>query len=275
MISIVIPNYNSAGLLQKNLPKLVLLLKKSGLEHEIIISDDCSTDDSVALLTGFHPVTSSKNTGFGMCCDRGIKASKGEIVFILNATDLLPEKPDYFKLMLKHFEDEEVFAVAAMKKDSADHGSGEIYFKKGFYLHRHGDGVHTDWGDGGAQAIRRSYYDKIGGFDPKYFLYWEDVDLGFRARKAGYKIIYEPRAVLIHQKTEGPIAKKFTPEEIRKMNLKAQFYFTWKNSDLNHKLLFLFWLPYHLVIAVKNKDWDWFKILGSIVNFPLAFFDRI
>lgn len=266
MISIVIPNYNSGNLLAQNLPKLEILLKKSGLEYEIIISDDASTDDSVALLTGFHPVTSLKNTGFGMCCDRGIKASKSEIVFILNAIDILPQLPDYFKIMLEHFDDKSVFSVAAAKKDATGtHGCGEIYFEKGFYLHRrklvtsHQSLVTSAWADGGAQAIRKEYYLKIGGFDPKYFLYWEDVDLGFRAQKAGYKIIFEPKAVLIHQKNEGPIAKRFSDAQIRKLNIRNQFYFTWKNSDLKHKLLFLLWFPYHFAIALKNRDGLFFQ----------------
>lgn len=262
MISIVIPNYNSVGLLKKNIPTLIKLLDQSKLEYEIIVSDDASTDDSVALLSGFNPVTlvtSSKNTGFGANVDRGIKAAKGEIVFILNAADILPQSSDFFKIMLKHFDDSSVFSVAASKKDSENHGSGKIYFEKGFYLHRRGDGIQTDWADGGAQALRKEYYDKIGGFDSNYFLYWEDVDLGFRAQKAGYKIIYEPLAVLIHQKHEGPIAKRLTESEIRNLNIRNQIYFTWKNSDPKHKLLFLLWLPYHFAISLKNRDWLFFK----------------
>lgn len=263
MISVVVPNYNSGQLLAKNLPKLGELLKKSGLEHEIIVSDDCSTDDSVALLTGLHPVrvvTNRQNTGFGTNVDRGIKAAKGEIVFILNATDTLPEKSDYFKLMLAHFDDPLVFSVAAAKKDEMTHGCGEIYFSKGFYLHRHKENsAATDWADGGAQALRKDYYLKIGGFDPIYKFYWEDVDLGFRAWQAGYKIVYEPRAVLIHQKDEGPIAKRYNGKERYVMNLRNQFIFTWKNADRKHLLEYNLWEPYHHVVALKNRDRDWFK----------------
>ena len=50
MISIVIPNYNGAVLLKRNLPRLAELLKKSKLEFELIVVDDCSTDDSVLFL---------------------------------------------------------------------------------------------------------------------------------------------------------------------------------------------------------------------------------
>ncbi len=327
MISIVIPNYNCANLLEKNLPTLIKLLDQSKLEYEIIICDDASTDNSLEMLKKFQHdtcvipakagiykkinyklsiINSKLNTGFGANVDRGIRESVGEIVFILNAIDLLPEKSDYFKLMLDHFKNKDVFSVGALKREKDDHGCGEIYFEKGFYLHRRRhpgafssswspvprhpgtseasdriysgkkilsaavggfqNDAYTDWADGGAQAIRKEYYEKIGGFDPKYFLYWEDVDLGFRAWKAGYKIVFEPKAVLIHQKNEGPIAKRFSENEIRKLNIKNQIYFTWKNSDLKHKLLFLFWLPYHLAISLKNHDWLFFKAIIS----PLA-----
>ena len=312
MISVVIPNYNSGHQLAKNLPKLLDLLKKSKLDFEIIVSDDGSTDDSIAAITKTHDreflfrckiLTSEKNTGFGSCCDRGIKEAQGEIIFILNATDALPQSADYFSLMFKHFEDPLVFSVGAAKTDETGiHGCGEIYFEKGFYLHRKKtvdnrrskvgleDGKlkiekinpqfsnfkklsstndhllssqYTDWADGGSQAIRKSYYEKIGGFDPHYYLYWEDVDLGFRAWKAGYKIIYEPRAVLLHAKHEGPIAQRFTVSEIRNLNVRNQVYFTWKNSNLWHKLQFLFWLPYHVAVAVKNGNQGWIKALNS------------
>ena len=207
--------------------------------------------------------------------------------------------------MLKHFDDPQVFSVAASKQDeTGSHGKGIIIFFRGFYLHfrsqedyqkwlltmrttrhsgarepsdripkkdaiavlQHDQKVECSaWGDGGSQAIRKSYYEKIGGFDPHYYLYWEDVDLGFRAWKAGYKIIYEPRAVLLHAKHEGPIAKKFTASEIRNLNLRNQIYFTRKNSNLWHKLQFLFWLPYHLIIAVKNRDRVWIKEVFGII----------
>ena len=260
MISVVIPNYNSGSLLSKNLPKLFDLLKKSKLEYEVIVTDDCSTDDSLTALTSLKSltvVTSLKNTGFGSNVDRGIQVARGEIVFILNAIDALPEKPEYFSLMLEHFKDPKVFSVAAVKKDeTGTHGSGQIYFEKGFFLHRrklvtsHQSLATTSWADGGAQAIRKDYYLKIGGFDPIYKFYWEDVDLGYRAWKAGYKIIYEPRAVLLHAKSEGPIAKRYNEHERKILNLRNQFIFTWKNGNLKRQLLNFLWLPYYL----RQKD---------------------
>lgn len=277
MISIVVPNYNSGALLAKNLPKLLGLLKKTKLEYEVIVVDDASTDGSATALSRgglVNLIVKPKNTGFGMTVDQGIRAATGEIVFILNAIDILPESADYFKLILKHFADPKVFSIAAAKQDEGGtHGCGEIYFERGFYLHRHYlpiphntfPIIQTAWADGGAQALRKDYYLKIGGFDPIYKLYWEDVDLGFRATKAGYKIIYEPKARLLHEKGEGPIAKNYSPRQLRMMNLYGQFVFTWKNADLKHLLLYFLWEPYHAAVALKNRDWDWFRAYWQAV----------
>lgn len=269
MISIVIPNFNSGHLLAKNLPKLFKLLEQSKLEHEVIVTDDASTDDSVETLRqaqgGVKIIKSDTNTGFGSNVDRGVRAAKGEIVFILNAIDILPKEPGYFKLILEHFKDPKVFSVAAAKQERETHGCGEIYFKRGFFLHRHKpvssvqSPATSSWADGGAQAVRKKYYERIGGFDSIYKFYWEDVDLGYRAWSAGYKIIYEPRAVLLHEKEAGPIAKNYSERELRIMNIYGQLIFTWKNADFGHLLLYNLWEPYYFLVALKNRDWDWFK----------------
>ncbi|MBI3558939.1 glycosyltransferase family 2 protein [Candidatus Gottesmanbacteria bacterium] len=149
MISVVIPSFNSAKLLQKNLPRLIKLLNSSKLNFEIIVVDDASTDKSVNLLrshlanqgeTFLRIIENPKNLGFASTVDRGIRAARGEIVFTLK-TDSLPASPDYFKLMLKHFKNKQVFSVTAALKTMENgkeeiRGAGEIYFEKGFFLHR-------------------------------------------------------------------------------------------------------------------------------------------
>lgn len=272
MISVVVPNFNSGARLAEKLSRLLELLKKSKLEHEIIVVDDASTDDSVEKLkiqiidfkSNSNDITlieKKENTGFGMTVDRGIRAAKEEIIFVLNAIDILPESAEYFKIMMEHFKDPKVFSVAAVKRDEEDHGCGRIYFEKGFFLHQKGDyhGHISAWADGGSQALRRDYYLKIGGFDSLYKFYWEDVDLGYRAWKAGYQVDFEGKALLFHQKSEGPIARFYTQEQRTVMNLRNQLIFTWKNSDLKHLFLYFLWEPYHFTVALKNRDWLFFK----------------
>ncbi len=267
MISVVVPCFNGGKRLVENLQELQVMLRESRLQNELIVVDDASTDDSVAQLAEFRVIRKEKNTGFGDTVDKGIRAAKGEIVFVLNATDILPETASYFKKMLAPFKDEKVFSVAARKREEKDHGCGEIYFEKGFFLHRRADkvGKFSAWADGGAQALRREYYLKIGGFDPLYKFYWEDVDLGYRAWKAGDEVYFELGAVLIHKKTEGPIAKYYSPRERRVINLRNQFIFTWKNSDFKYLMLYFLWEAYHATVALKNLDGDFFRAYWQAV----------
>ncbi|MCL5432371.1 MAG: glycosyltransferase family 2 protein [Patescibacteria group bacterium] len=296
MISVVVPNFNGGEQLAKNLPRLLALLKKSGLDYEVIVSDDASTDDSIALLSGFHPVrlvTSSVNTGFAGNVDRGIREAKGEVIFTIK-TDSVPKSADYFQLMLEHFDNKRVFSVSAAletieqgKKEIR--GQGVLIFFRGLFLHFRTyddycrwfgtmrttrwlqqvgllpkrlpppDPRYSAWSDGSASAFRRDLYLKIGGFDKLYNpFYWEDTDLGYRAWKAGYQIDFEPKASLLHDFESGVIGKHYTKEQIRLISLRNQFVFVWKNSDIHHLILHCLWLPYHVVVALKNQNWQFF-----------------
>lgn len=108
-ISVVIPNYNGKDLLKKNLPKVYSELEnyKDG-NFEIIIVDDASEDESLALLDQFIQkyqnlkiLRNEKNLGFSPTVNIGFRAASGEIVILLN-TDIYPEK-GFLESLLSHF----------------------------------------------------------------------------------------------------------------------------------------------------------------------------
>lgn len=85
----------------------------------------------------------------------------------------------------------------------------------------------ADWLPGACLLVRRSVFDQLGGFDPAYFMYFEDVDLGYRIGKLGYRNVYQPHAHVQHigaHSTEGESsrmvrahhdsAKRFPPRSI-------------------------------------------------------------
>lgn len=288
MISVVIPNYNGEVLLKKNLPKLLDLLHKSKLDFEIIVVDDASIDESRTVLEPFargglaHVVYKPQNDGFPATAHRGFLEAKGEFVFVIK-NDAVPEKADYFQLLIDHFKDSKVFAVGAGQKTIENgkeeiRGSGVIYWNKGFFLHKRGDGKSfTAWADGGSSAFRKDLYFKIGGFDPVFRPgYWEDVDLGYRAWKAGYKVTFEPKAILVHNFEQGSFKKKYGSEKIRKVSLRNQFIFTWKNSDLKHLILSFVYEPYNHLAAIKRGEWDFVGIYWwAFLKWPKIFLARI
>jgi|GEM_PF-268289 len=299
LISVVITNFNGAHLLKKNLPRIILLLEKSKQDYELIVVDDASIDESKTILnkftvemgSRFAVIYKEKNEGFASTVDMGIRAAKGDCVFTLK-TDTVPEKSDYFQLMLEHFKNNpKLFAVSACLKTVEDgrielRGQGQIYFQKGFFLHRRIDKpeniggssthsanaslaqnsstsmvkIYSSWADGSASVFNKAIYRRLGGFDCLFNpFYWEDTDLGYRAWKAGYIIEFEPKAILLHDFEVGSINTHYSKKKQRQISLRNQFLFTWKNADGKHLCFHCLWLAYHALVALKNGDWPFFQ----------------
>lgn len=295
MISVVIPNYNGEVLLKKNLPKLLDLLHRSKLQFELIVVDDKSTDDSVGFLRSQKEIIlieRENNVGFPTTADQGVREAKGEVVFILK-NDVIPKNADYFNLIFSHFKDLKTFAVSSALRTRENgqeemRGKGRIVFFRGMFLHfRRRDeylawletsksgrkqlekedlakeskmiGI-SAWADGGSSAYNREIYLKIGGFDPVFRPgYWEDTDLGYRAWKAGYRVDFEPQAVLLHDFESGVFKKKYGERQIRLINLRNQFIFTWKNADFSNLMKFFQWEIYNHLAALKSGNPDFVK----------------
>lgn len=302
MVSIVIPHFNDLKLLERNIPKLISLLGKANLEHEIIVSDDASSREVQGKLGNlqaqYEPlkvILASKNKGFGPTVNRGVKEASGDVVFVLK-NDVLPRNNDYFSLILKHFKDPKVFAVSSALESVEDgkkeiRGQGIVVFFRGFFFHfrtrndfsqwlltsrstrklaekfkaeeqkkKEDKTLISAWADGGSSAFKRDIFLKLGGFNSIYApFYWEDTDLGYFAWKAGYKINFEPKAILGHEYREGSIAKYYTADQLKLLNIRNQFNFVWCNGNLKQILSYLCWLPYHYAVAIKNGNWPFIK----------------
>lgn len=269
-ISIIIPNYNGETLLSKNLEKVYkeIVSYKLG-KSEIIVVDDGSSDGSLNFLhefSGTHKnikvVINKKNLGFAPTVNNGVRASNGEIVILLN-TDVYPEA-GFLEPLLKHFADEKVFAVGCL--DRSVEGSGIILrgrglgeWKRGLLVHRRGevDKTNTLWVSGGSGAFKKAIWEKLGGLNNIYApFYWEDIDLSYRALKSGYKVMFEPKSIVVHEHEKGIIKSKYSQFKIKKIAYRNQLIFAWGNiTDLSLKLSHLLWLPVHLARAILNSDW--------------------
>lgn len=263
-ISIVVPNYNGEKLLEKSLPRLLEILKnyKDG-ETEIIIVDDASTDKSVGLLKKYDVeiFINDKNLGFSSTVNRGVKKAKGEIVILLN-TDVFPEK-DFLNPLLEHFKDPKVFAVGCMDKSIEGdrtilRGRGLGAWKRGLLVHRRGEVNKADtlWVSGGSGAFRKTAWDRLSGLNELYDpFYYEDIDLSYRALKAGYKILFEPKSVVYHEHEKGAVKSKHSSFQIKTIAYRNQFIFVWENAtDWDLQLLHFLWLPYHFAKAILRGD---------------------
>ncbi len=260
-ITIIIPNRNGARLLGKNLPSVLAAAPGA----EVIVVDDASTDDSRVLLArqflSVRVIRKARHEGFASTVNVGVKEAKGDIVVLLNS-DVQPEK-NFLSPLLKHFSDQAVFAVGCLDKSMEEgkmilRGRGEAKWEKGFFIHSRGevDKPTTAWVAGGSGAFRKSLWEKLGGMDTMYDpFYWEDIDLSYNALKAGYRLVFEPASVVVHEHEVGVIAREYSSRFVKLVSYRNQFLFVWKNvSDPAILLAHAMWTPVRLMQAVAHAD---------------------
>ena len=287
-ISIVIPNYNGENLLKNNLPFVIdaISVHKKGF-IEVIIVDDNSVDDSVAKAESLanemnkkyskikiKVIKNDKNLGFSSTANRGVSESQGDIVILLN-TDVIPAK-GFLEPLLEDFKDEKIFAVGCMdisiEQDKIIlRGRGIGKWQRGFLIHARGETNKnsTLWVNGGSGAFKKTIWEKLGGFSVLYNpFYWEDIDLSYRAIKSGYKLLFEPKSIVVHEHEKGAINKTYSDFKIKTIAYRNQFIFVWLNAtDLEIQLLHIIWLPYHFLRALLRIDLEFF--IGFITAFIL------
>lgn len=210
-VSIVIPNWNGLQVLR---PCLDSLASQTFRDCEVIVVDNASRDDSVAVLRASYPqvrlLVQRSNLGYAGGCNVGIRAALGEIVVLLN-NDTEAEPTWLAELVAALDRHPEAGSAASRMMLYADrgkvHSAGDLYRRSGLPDSR---GVWQPYGPpwdeeryvfggcGGAVAFRRAVLDEIGLFDERFFMYCEDVDLNWRAQLAGYRCIYAPTAVVYH-----------------------------------------------------------------------------
>lgn len=220
--SVVIPAYNGSRFIAANLPS-VLALKTD----EVIIVDDASPEPVAT--SGVKIIRNPQNLGFTRSVNIGFAAASGEIIFLLNQ-DVKPHA-DLLKYTLPHFSDPQVFAVTFNEKTrswpQAEIKNGFLEFTNGPL----GTKVHSSfWASGGSAAFRKSLWDQLGGFDPKFSPgYYEDLDIGWRATNHGFTILWDPKAVVEHAAPESTFNKTFSSKRLQYIKDRNYLLAHWNN----------------------------------------------
>lgn len=235
-VSIVIPNYNGKHLLSEYLPDTFKAISKSGVNFEIIVVDDFSTDDSIAFIKDFYPeiklIVNSENSGFSYSCNKGIEAATCELILLLNSDVKLTE--DYFDELFKYFSDTETFGVMGriidMEGDNIQDAARVPKFngfkiKTEFYYTLNPDDRNYSFYLSGANAlIDAKKLKEIGGFNELFSpFYGEDLELSIRAWRLGWKCYYEHQAICRHQ-TSSSTSNYKTPEWVKSVYYRNRFY---------------------------------------------------
>lgn len=232
-ISVIITNYNGKNILEKNLPFIIRAKENPDNRiGEIILIDDASRDDSCEFVKGSYPeirvIRHKKNRGFIASTNTGARSAKYPLLAFLNSD---VEVSNNFLVSVRPlFKDERVFGVSMHEKG---YGYAKAKFEDGFFIHwgaeESSEVKNTFWVSGGSGVFRRDYWMLLGGMDEKLYspFYWEDVDLGYRALKKGFILLWDPNSKVTHnhESTVKKISGKFR-SLIQERN---QLIFIWKN----------------------------------------------
>ena len=202
-ISVIIVNYNGKELLQKCLESL---FKIDYNNFEVILVDNNSTDGSMEFVIKNHPnvivVKLDSNKGFAEPNNIGAKIAKGEYLLFLNNDTITTT--NFISEMIKVLEKDEKIAICQsllLKPDGNIDSSGDFIDKMGIVYNSK---TKTDEireissARGACMLMRKKIFDKLTGFDEKFFATFEDVDLGWRTWIAGYKVMLIPSSVVYH-----------------------------------------------------------------------------
>src|SRR5690606_13092682 len=252
-ISIIVVNYNVRYFLHLCLQSLEAAIK--GLEGEIIVVDNASEDGSVTMIQTHFPqirlIANTENVGFGRACNQGINLAAGGFVLFVNPDTLIGES--LLEEALEVFnEDDKIGAVGVCLLDGKGNvlpeskraipslwsgftkfsGLSDIFPGIPLFNGYYAPHINYDQcGDievlpGAFMLIRKSILDEIGGFDPRLFMYAEDIDLSYRILQAGYRIRYVGSLHMIHFKGESTqkSEKTYTNTFFHSMRLFIQKY---------------------------------------------------
>lgn len=223
--SIVIPVFNKAELTRHCLATLPPTIEGCG-QGEVIVIDNASSDHTPEVLSKFpwvRVIRNEENFGFAGACNQGARLACGKYVIHLNNDT--EAKPGWLRAMLATAEQDRVGAVGArllFPNGTLQHaGAYVVPYRFGqldfgvFHLLYELAGDHP-----GAMVQRdvqvvtgaciltpRELFLELGGFDEIYWNGYEDVDLCFKIGAAGYRVVYEPRAVLIHFESQSGVQR--------------------------------------------------------------------
>ncbi len=274
-ISVVVVSWNTKQLLKDCISSLMVELGSLGLESEIFVIDNDSKDGSGEMIANEFPsvnlIQNTENVGFGRACNQGIEKSLGEYVFLLNPDTVV--LPGSIAQLLEFADQHPKLGIVAPQLLNTDGTvqrscrafpsiSGMFYELSGLsrifpnvkrfreykmldFDHKHL--MQVDQPEGAGLLIPKRVLDEVGTFDENFFMLFEEVDLCFRIKKAGWEIWFNPDSKITHHYGQS----------IKKVKAKMIIH--------SHKGMYYYWSKHH-----NNWYYQLFKPFFATMLFSLA-----
>ena len=224
-ISIIIVNYRSDQHLEKCIASLYNFEKNINPEIIVVNNDgEKSLEEIDRRFPEVKILHANENLGFGRAINLGVKNVQNEILFFLNPDTEI--KKALLPKILEEFAKNPEMAIISPQIVEKNGKTQKWTFGKKMNLWRlildniglsfskkYGEKQEVDWVSGAGMFVRREDFETVGGFDEKFFMYFEDLDLCLRIKKQNKKIIYFPVVELTHTGSGSEIRKKDRKKE--------------------------------------------------------------
>lgn len=223
-LSIIIVNYQSRAYLEKCLASIFAKINLTSSYEIIVVNNDIKSelDGLNILFPTIKIIQNSKNNGFGSANNLGAKEARGEVLLFLNPdTEIITQN---ISSVLAEFENNQALGIlgsriittdgivqnwiAGAKIDLLNVLGNNFKQTKNKQCWQNTKQTEVFWVAGTAMFITEKLFGQLGGFDEKFFMYFEDVDLCNRAQALNKKVIYFPDFSVLHHSGKSFLAKK-------------------------------------------------------------------
>jgi GT2 family glycosyltransferase len=249
MFSLIIINYRTKEITAACLDSV---FKNCRGDFEIIVVDNNSGDGSVSFLqekfgAKIKIIANEENAGFGRANNQAAKIAQGDYLFFLNSDTLVEE--DIFPLLKVCFANPGA-GIAAPRLilpggSPQEYAGGRLPDFFSALTRRREKNPKLEWVSGAALAVRKDVFEKVGGFDENYFMYFEDIDLCWRIKLAGYEAVLADSAKVIH----------FGGKSLTENRERKKFYY--KSQDYFFRKYFGYWPA--IILRLARSVYNFFN----------------